>query len=149
MSRKISLDDYQELISCLKLLNKTEGTTLIEKGRKPNHYLILIEGSLSYYIDSEASNEQVCVGTAEPGHLIYPEVFMTPKFVSFTIKCDTNCSFLTFGEEIFTKSIKKTLIREADLLVDFLNRTTLFDGLGTLNIRKYLAYFIPKTYKYN
>lgn len=74
---------------------------------------------------------------------------MTPKFVNFTIICESNCSFLVFNEEIYTRYIKKTLIKDADLLVHFLSRTSLFDGLSTLSIRKYLAYFIPKTFHYN
>ena len=54
------------------------------------------------------------MGEAEPGHLIYPEVYMTPKFVSYTIECKENCSFLTFSEEIYSKHVKKTLVRDGD-----------------------------------
>lgn len=74
---------------------------------------------------------------------------MTPKFVTFTIKCEDNCSFLVFSEEVYNRYMKKTLIKEADFAVNFLNKTTFFDGLGTLNIRKYLAFFIPKKFRYN
>lgn len=41
------------------------------------------------------------------------------------------------------------MVKQVDKLADFISNVSIFDGMGTLNIRKYLAYFIPKSYKYN
>lgn len=41
------------------------------------------------------------------------------------------------------------MVKEVDKLAEFLSEVSIFSGIGSLNIRKYLAYFIPKSYAYN
>lgn len=69
---KIPLNDYQDVIGALRLSSRPEGTIIVEKGKKPQTLSILIEGEVSYHIESDTTQDLLCVGVASPGHLVYP-----------------------------------------------------------------------------
>jgi hypothetical protein len=82
---------------------------------------ILIEGEVSYNIKSDTNEELVNVGTGYPGFAVYPEIFIAPRYVCYTITCEKCCTFLAITEDTYNKYLKKLTAREVDGLLHFLS----------------------------
>lgn len=53
----------------------------------------------------------VRLGNGYPGFVVYPEFFMTPRYVNLSVFCESDCSFLAVSEEMYNKYLKKMMIR--------------------------------------